>query len=465
VEVPPMSRQRHVIVIGGGFAGLSCATVLAGQGFQVTVLEGRQVLGGRAYSFKDPQMGDSVDNGQHLFMGCYRETQTFLERIGALHRLVFQPNLSIEFRGDRGRRANLFCWPLPSPWHLLSGLIRLKTLSWADRFRLIYFQKALKDAIKNPASIEHLTVEEWLVKARQSERARRHLWDLIAIATLNEDPRIAAASPFVTVLAQAFFDRRKASRLGLAAVGLSDLYAQSAKMFIELRDGHVHLKSPVAQLEFSGPRVTGVLLRDGRRLEADWVVSAVAPTAFLRLLPESVKEAHPSFQKVAKLAFAPIISIHLWFDREISKRLFVGLLDTQIQWFFNKSKILGNAARGYVSLVISGAHGLVDWSETKLLSMALEELRRLFPKARAALLLRSLIIKEHQATLSPTVGSESLRPEHQSPYENFLIAGDWTRTGLPATIESACISGHVCADLVIKKEMETPADPQEVAYA
>src|ERR1041385_4319009 len=120
--------MRNVIVIGGGFAGLSAATALAEQGCRVTLLEGRQVLGGRAYSFTDQKMGDSVDNGQHLFMGCYRETQSFLERIGSLDQLVFQPNLTVEFRGDRGRRGKLACWPLPSPWHLLSGMLRLKTL-------------------------------------------------------------------------------------------------------------------------------------------------------------------------------------------------------------------------------------------------------------------------------------------------------------------------------------------------
>lgn len=333
-------NSSSVIIIGGGFAGLSAATSLAAQGFQVTVLEGRQVLGGRAYSFKDPQTGDSVDNGQHLFMGCYRETQAFLKRINALDNLHFQTNLSVDFVGDHSRRAKLFCWPLPSPFHLLSGLMGLSTLSWADRFRLIYVQRALKRALQNPQLVEHLTVEEWLKECRQSERARRHLWDLIAIATLNESPSIAAAAPFVTVLAQAFFERRQASRLGLANVGLSDLYVQAAQIFIKNHGGEIRHQSPVAELDIRDHRVQGVVLREGTHLSADWVISAVAPGAFLKMMPDERRRNEPVFERIARLTFAPIISIHLWFDREISKSLFAGLLDTHIQWFFNKGKIL-----------------------------------------------------------------------------------------------------------------------------
>ena len=462
-----MSSGKRVIVIGGGFAGLSAATALADRGFQVSVLEGRQVLGGRAYSFTDSQTRDSVDNGQHLFMGCYRETQDFLKRIGALDKLKFQMNLSVDFAGDRGRRAKLRCWPLPSPWHLLSGLMRLSTLSWADRFRLIYVHKALKKAIQNPRPLEEITVDQWLKDAHQSERIRRQLWDLITIATLNESPQVASAAPFATVLARAFFDKRKASQMGLSTVGLSDLYVHDAVHFLQQRGGEVSTKSPVARLEIVNNRVTGVELRDGHRLQADWVVSAVPVGAFLKLFPEKLRASEPVLQRAAQLKFSPIISIHLWFDRAVSRSAFVGLLDTHIQWFFNKSKIYEGLRThaGYVSLVISGAHQFVEWPDKKILTMALEELRRIFPKAQEASLLRSLIIKEHQATLSPIVGSEALRPEYQSPFSNLLIAGDWTRTGLPATIESACVSGHGCADIITQQEMQSTSEPREVAYA
>jgi zeta-carotene desaturase len=168
-----------------------------------------------------------------------------------------------------------------------------------------------------------------------------------------------------------------------------------------------------------------------------------------------------------QLKAAPIISLHLWFDRAITRRPFVGLLDTQVQWFFNRSAILASpqSRQGYVSTVISGAHAFVEWKDSRLLAMTLEEIRRLFPEARQAALLHSLVIKEHQATLSLTVGSEALRPAYQSPFPGLLLAGDWTKTGLPATIESACVSGHACADLIAQEPSISSSLIKEVAHA
>ncbi len=453
--------MSKVIVIGGGFAGLSAATALSEAGLSVTVLEGRQILGGRAYSFVDPKTGDSVDNGQHLFMGCYRETLKFLERIQCLHNLDFQSALFVPFISSGGRRASIRCLPLPAPWHLYSGLLRLRTLSLADRWRLRYVEAALKENIPDE-ELDRLTVDEWLTRCRQSPKSKRHLWDLITIACLNEDPRLASALPFVTVLKQAFFEDPSASRLGLANVGLSDLYVQQAVRYIESKGGTVQIKSPVHRLEVQANRATGVLLRDGTRLEADAVISAVPPWALLKLVPEPLVEQDPYFQPMKKLSYAPIISIHLWFDRPVADDVFAGLLDTHIQWFFNRSYIHRDAKtkEGYVSLVISGAHDFVDWKDHKILSLVLEEMRRLFPLVDKAVLLRSLVIKETQATLSPRVNAEVLRPYPQSPIDHFFVAGDWTRTGLPATIESACVSGHRCASLV---EGRTPS--KEMAYA
>lgn len=441
--------MKSVIVIGGGFAGLSAATALAEQGAPVTVLEGRQILGGRAYSFVDSQTGDSVDNGQHLFMGCYRDTIKFLRRIGSLERLKFQPSLSVEFAGSGGRRAALKCLSLPAPWHLLSGLLRLKTLTWADRWRLRHIRAALKKPI-SVEDLDRLTVDQWLTQCRQSDRAKRHLWDLIAVACLNEESRVASAAPFVTVLRQAFFDDPSASCLAFANVGLSDLYVRDAIAYIQKAGGEVRAKCPVHRVVIRNGEVKGVLLRDGTRLEADVVISAVPAWALLKLLPDEIHEKEAYFQPLKKLAYAPIISIHLWFDQKITDDLFAGLLDTHIQWIFNRSRIHHDAKTkaGYVSLVISGAHDFVEWPDMKILSLALEELRRLFPPAKEAVLLRSLVIREFQATLSPKVGGEALRPGHESPIANFWVAGDWTKTGLPATIESACVSGHACADLV-----------------
>jgi hydroxysqualene dehydroxylase len=443
----------NVIVIGGGFAGLSAATRLAEEGCRVTLLEGRQILGGRAYSFTDPQTGDAVDNGQHLFMGCYRETLAFLRRIDRLDRLAFQSRLAVDFFGARNRHASLRAWPVKAPWHLLGALMRLKTLSWSDRWRLRHVRAALKRPTPFD-ELDRLTVDEWLSAHHQSDRARRHFWDLIALACLNEDPRIASAAPFVTVLKQAFFQEAAGSRLGLAKVGLSDLYVDGAVQFLKDHGGTVRTKCPVQRLDCSGRRVQGVILRDSERLEADAVISAVPPGSLLRLVTDELAEDIPYFSRIKELTHSPILSIHLWLDRDIMTQRLAGLLDTHIQWIFNRSRIDENPKSkvGHVSLVISGAHAFVEWSDQKIRTMALEELKRLFPKALDAAVLRSIVVREHHATLSPTVGSESFRPSWKSPLDRFWVAGDWTQTGLPATIESACVSGHGCAELILNEK-------------
>jgi hydroxysqualene dehydroxylase len=450
---------KRVIVIGGGFAGLSAATALAQKGCRVTVLEGRQVLGGRAYSFVDPVTGDSVDNGQHLFMGCYYETQTFLERLQATEGLEFQSGLQIPFVGSGGRNAELHCLSLPAPWHLYSGFLRLKTLSWSDRWRLRLVQDALKQN-ESTEALDRLTVDEWLIRSGQSEEARRHLWDLITIACLNEDSRIASAAPFVAVLKQAFFEDRKASQLAFAHVGLSELYVPQAVKYLEDRGGEVRVKAPVQRLEMEGGQVVAVRLRSDERIEADAVIAAVPPWALTKLVPDEWLK-QPYFESLNRFSYSPIISVHLWFNEEITRELFVGLLDTQIQWLFNRSRIHQDpkTKSGHISLVISGAHAFANWDDKKILSMALEELKRLFPKARRAALVRSLVIKESHATLSLKVGTDALRPTSLSPIKQFFVAGDWVKTGLPATIESACKSGHACAELVHQQQNNLTSSP------
>ena len=279
--------NRNVIVIGGGFAGLSAASALAEQGCRVTVLEGRQVLGGRAYSFVDHKTGDSVDNGQHLFMGCYRETIQFLRRIKCLDRLTFQTSLSVRFMGSGNRRATLKCLPVPPPWHLYSGLLRLNTLSWGDRLRLRHVQSALQ---KNTPleELDQLTVDDWLTRCHQSPGAKRHLWDLITIACLNEDARIASAATFVAVLRQAFFEDAQSSCMAFANVGLSELYVNDAVSYIQKKAAK---SAPNVRCSVSisamGARTASFCVT-AARLEADAVISAVPPWALLKLLPEDL---------------------------------------------------------------------------------------------------------------------------------------------------------------------------------
>lgn len=448
--------KKTVLIIGGGFAGLAAAVALTEKGCQVTVLEKRRILGGRAYSLTDEATGVSVDNGQHVMLGCFTETLRFLTTIGAVPKLSFQESLEIHFAGPDGLQGALQCPRLPAPLHLISGLLFLPTVSLKDRLKMARVAWSLLSRTP-PEVLDRRTVKEWLTSLGQSEEAQSHFWNVFAIAALNENPHVGSAALYKEVLHRAFFSTRKASCLVLSAVGLSALYADDARLFLEQRGGRVLTNTAVKKIIVEGERVAGLSLSapggDDRTMTADAYISAAPPFALVRLLPEDLLTRDPYFQMITKLLPSPILSIHLWFDRPITPHAVVALLDTSIQWLFNKKKILREEGtpEGYVTLVVSGAYRLITQSNEEIIRIALKDLTACFPHALEAKLLRSHVVKEKEATISPAAGTLVLRPSQRSPLANFYLAGDWTATGLPATIESAVLSGHRCADLITRE--------------
>ncbi|HVB81921.1 MAG TPA: hydroxysqualene dehydroxylase HpnE [Candidatus Binataceae bacterium] len=444
-----MVEPRDVVVIGGGFAGLSAAVALAERGFRVAVLERKPALGGRAYSFVDPETGDFVDNGQHVLMGCYAETFKFLDRIGQSGQLVFQPNLAIEMLERDGRTGVLKTARLPGPLHMTAALMRYRLLTPGERLSaLVAGLRMLRMRRYDRARLRQATVKALMDMLGQGERARQCLWYPLAIATLNEDPELASAALLTEVLKRAFFARRSDSAFVYARVGLSDLYCPGSVRMIEAGGGLVETRALVEALEFGEDgRVAGVRLRDGRRLQAANFVAAVPPAQLARLLPEGV-DADPFFAHLGEISSSPIICVHAWFDREITDAPFVGFVGTATQWLFNKRRIFaehGERANGYLSFVISGARKLVDAGNEELLDLVTGDLNTMIPASRDARLVKALVLKEKQATMAPSPECDRLRPGLATPISNLFLAGDWIQTGLPATIESAVASGHAVA--------------------
>jgi squalene-associated FAD-dependent desaturase len=443
----PAMSQAPVLIIGGGFAGLAAAVDLAARGNQVLLLERRNFLGGRAYSFTDKVTGDTVDNGQHLLMGCYHHTLRFLAKIGASHKVKFQPRARVDFLSATEGHASFACPSLPAPLHLLAGLSRLKTIGWRDRFNALRVGLALKTMNGKRARLADITVREWLNELGQSERMQRRFWDLMALATLNEAPEVASADMFARVLEQAFMHTKQDSTMVISRVGLSDLYPQDAARFIEARGGSVRLNAAVKTIDFANDRAVGVTLSDGERLAAATIISAVPYFMLKDMLAPELLAAH--FPAVAEFKSAPIVSINLWYDAPVTELEFVGLLDSPIEWVFNKNAIAGDTQtrRQHLALVISGAHQAAPQPKDTLIALATAEMHRFFPKARAQKPSHAYVIKEQHATISHTVGTARQRPAQTTPFANFFLAGDWTATGLPATIESAVWSGQECARL------------------
>lgn len=442
-----------VLIIGGGFAGLSAGVSLAGAGCRVRVLEQKPYLGGRARSFRHAPTGSVVDNGQHIFMGCYRETIKFLSTIGTADRVRFQPRLSVYF-AERGKSlTSLHGAPLPAPWHLFAGVLKSSAFSLSQKFEILRLGRALRAADTGSRPPRDLTVDAWMESLHQSAGLRRNFWDLLCIAALNEGSGIAAASVFEPVLRLALFQSAADSRIGFATSGLSECYTEAATEFIRARGGRVQLAADVAGLLWAdsgnGSACRGARLSSGEEIEADAVISAVPSQQFAALLPEEIRRCEPAFSALEAMRSSPIISLNLWLDRDVTEHDFVGLRGTVVQWLFNRRKILG-AGAPYVSLVISGAHDYIRREKDELLTLALAELRELFPPAREAKILQSLVIKERFATFSPDPAAAEHRPGAVTPIPGLYLAGDWTDTGLPATIESAVKSGYTAAAAVLR---------------
>ncbi|HUO03695.1 MAG TPA: hydroxysqualene dehydroxylase HpnE [Candidatus Binataceae bacterium] len=442
------NSTSDVVVIGAGFAGLAAAVALAEKGMRVTVVEGKPAPGGRAYSFADADTGDFVDNGQHVLMGCYNETLDFLNRVGSRGKLVFQEDLDIEMLAGPGQSARLKTARLPGPLHMTAALLGYRHLSFGDRMRVMLGGLKMLAMHRRGAELRRLTVAQLMDRLGQPARARECFWYPLSIATLNDEPESSSSELLAEVLKRAFFSRRSDSAFVYSRVGLSDLYCSGAKELIERAGGQLIPHAIVETLEPGGDgRIAGVRLRDGQRLQARNFISAVPAQNLLRFLPENAV-AEPFFSRLAGLSSSPIICAHVWFDREVTQSPFVGFIGTTTQWMFNKRKIFESRAEahpGYLSFVISGARKLVDKSNDDLLAIVMNDLRAMIPAARDARAVKSIVLKEKNATMAPDLKSHELRPGTATPIANFFLAGDWIQTGLPATIESAVISGRAAA--------------------
>ena len=446
--------MSDVIVIGGGFAGLATAVALAAEGVRVQVLEKRPVLGGRAYSYTDTTTGESIDNGQHAMMGCYHEMFRFLDRIGATHKLAIQPRLEVTMIDPDLGEGAIACAPLPSPLHMAAGVLRYRLVGVPDRVRILFGGLRLLALKKRRDPVLRAsTVEQILDLLGQSPAARRAFWHPVAIATLNEDPALASADLLADVMLRAFFAGKDDARFVLSRVGLSDLYTADAHRYVTERGGSIETKAHVVGIGCRGGEVSHLDLRDGRRLTAAAYVSAVPPQGLFPLLPVAVRRDVPMLGGIERLTSSPIVSVHLWLDRRVTEHAFAGFVGTPTHWMFNRDVIAGRAGGdgSYLSFVISGARDIIDLDNERLVTATLADARRLLPRARDATVRHAQVVKEKFATMSPTVEAARLRPPTATPFSNFALAGDWTDTGLPATIESAVASGHAAAAHVLAR--------------
>ncbi|MFA6469143.1 MAG: hydroxysqualene dehydroxylase HpnE [Bacteroidota bacterium] len=439
------THTPDALIIGGGLAGLATAVELSREGYSTLLIEQKPRLGGRTYSFSHPETGDEVDNGQHVMMGCYHATLRLLRTINKEHLVEIQENLSIVFRFPH-RTPSLFrTISLPAPLNVLAGLLRLDNLSFRNRLALL--RVGLELIVRDPdidIHLQRISVATWLDELGQPEENKKYLWDIIAIGALNDSTEKISAALFVKVLKSAFFGRRRNSSMVIPKAGLSEVLVNGADDFIRDRKGTILLNTSVDQCEWSETGITSVLLSNGESVQPRVVISAVPYFDLSRVFGDSDVIG---VEGLDRFVSSPIVTIHLWFDAHFVAEQFAALTDSPIHWVFNKSKIYGRENQGlqYLALVVSGAHDLIEKEKDVIVAMAHSELKRFYPAASLATIIHSLVIKEKRATFSPKVGIEQFRPSHRTKFPGLFLAGDWTDTRLPATIEGAVQSGYACA--------------------
>lgn len=449
--------EFDVIVIGAGFAGLSAASAVAEQGLRVLVLEARGELGGRATAFVDRETGELVDNGQHALFGCYRETFRFLRRVDADRNVTIQPQLRVPYIDAQGQMSVLRCPALPSPLHLLAGVMGWRALSWRERLSVLRVARPIMRAgPKRPGLHERRgadgcgadlsgppveTVADWLTHHRQTGRLRDWLWEPLAIAALNQPPEEAAAAPFVRVLHEMFTGDRLAASIALPSKPLHEMYAQPARRYIESKGGEVRINA-LARVRVENRRVAGVEVR-GAPIGAATVIAAVPWFGLEPLLAGDVEPLRAIIAAASATSSKPIVTVNLWYDRPVMDEPFVGLPGRSMQWVFDKRHAFGEGA-SHLSLVASAADVLAGRTAAQLIDVASREVDGALPAARTATLRRATVIREKRATFSLAPGQPA-RPGVVTPIAGLYLAGDWIDTGLPGTIESAVAAGHRAA--------------------
>ena len=438
------------VVIGAGFAGLSTAVRLTRGGARVLVLEARGRLGGRATAFPDRETGELVDNGQHILLGCYAETFTFLRDIGAIDHVRVQPQLAVTMIDRAGRRSRLACPALPAPFHLAAGILEWDALSWTDRLSVLEMAVPLRNARRElqPGSTAKAaspgeTVENWLIRNGQTPRLRELLWDPLALAALNQSPQHAAAPVFARVLAEMFGADPRAAAIALPTKPLHLMYAEPARQFIENAGGTVRTGAP-ARIRVHDDAVAAVESA-GEQWSADRVIAAVPWYAMADLFDGEPPALAGVLERARRMSSSPIVTVNLWFDRPVMDEPFIGLPGRTMQWVFDKRLVLGGEA-SHLSMVSSGALSSVGLTNMALVAQAHAEILDAMPESRAARLTGATVVREPRATFSLAPG-EPARPSTETAVRGLLLAGDWMDTGLPATIESAVRSGHRAAQL------------------
>jgi zeta-carotene desaturase len=421
------------------------------------LFEQRPFLGGRATSYVLPD-GEHVDNCQHVTFGCCTNLDDFCNRVGSGNKIRFFDRLLL--LDPQGRRGELYAGLLPAPFHMTCSFLTFSPLAPQDKVAIARAFYAILKSGGHPSDLDEpggISMLEWLRRRKQTPAAIARFWRVVLVSALSEELDRIDARYGVDVFWKAVLSNRKGYRMGVPAVALGDLY-DGCRVAMERKGGEVVLRAPVRNIVLENGGVAGVRFDEGREERADAYLFAVPHGVLAELLPDGAKQIDPSLGNLGKLKDAPITGVHFWFDRQVMQEPFITLLDTTTQWIFNKTALCGapdgknkKVTNGqYLQLVISASYDLLQKPRQEIIDLCLKEVRQALPAARDANLLKATVIKEPAATFSPEPGVDQWRPRQETRVAGLFLAGDWTATGWPATMEGAVRSGYLAAEAVLR---------------
>lgn len=439
--------SQSVTIVGGGVAGLAAACALADSRYKVCLVERRPYVGGRASSYEHPGTGEVIDNCQHILLGCCTNLIDLYRRLDVEKEIFWSGEVT--FLEPGGRRSTLASSSLPAPLHTATSFLGAKCLTLGDKFTIA---RGIQGFLYGTPADSGESFAQWLVRHRQTERAIRRFWHPVLASALNEDPEHISVRYAAKVFREAFLFSAEGGRMGIPRVPLSDLYGRAIS-YIQDRGGDVRLRFGVESIKRSGEQWK--ISSAGDSVVSDRVVLALSFEALAKLLPSLPRnsETEALSGTLAQFSHSPITSVHLWFDREITGLTHAALLDTTIQWLYNKSKIYAepeNNQSHSIELVISASKALVPMQRQEIIDIAMRELASFFPIVKQAVLLKAAVTKEVRATYSIRPLLDRIRPTADSPWPGIYLAGDWTATDWPSTMESGVRSGYLAAEAITR---------------
>jgi squalene-associated FAD-dependent desaturase len=445
---PDRSTPATVTVVGGGVAGLSAACALADAGFDVTVLERRGYLGGRASSYLHPGTGEVIDNCQHVLFGCCTNLIDFYQRVGVSDKIFWDSRMTLIEPG--GRRSTLKPSILPAPLHGLPTILTSSCYSLADKLSLIFaLSSRIAEQLFGVPLDPNRSLEDWLNRHHQTQGALERFWRLVIASALNADLDQISYPYAAKVIRELFLNSPQAGSMGMSTIPLSDLY-QGAQSYLETRRGNIQFNSNVESAAWDAEEQQWTVQTQGSEFQSQMLVLALPFEATAKLLPHMpvIVDADRLAASLDSLEHWPICSVHLWFDREITELDHAVLLDRDIHWMYHKSRWQPqrDSKASYIELVVSASREFATLTREQAIARATSQLAEFFPEVKRAKLVKSVLIKEMRATFGVPPGVDSLRPSAISPWPNCFLAGDWTATGWPSTMESAARSGYLAAE-------------------